>query len=95
MAKVKFKDAKTGKSMTKKTVDSFVKKHTKPKMKKRGLKYSPINPNNPSRDEAFSEGIRRRKKIRSAKYSQKMAGTKNKKKRDLRKYYNNTYEEGV
>ena len=61
MAKVSYKDAKTGKPMTKKTVESFVKKYSKPKMKKRGLKYSPINPKNPLRDEEFREGIRKRR----------------------------------
>lgn len=92
MAKVKFKDAKTGKQVSKTNVARRIK--PKSKMKKKGLKYSPINPNNPLRDEEFSEGIRQRKKIRRAKATHKMAGTKTKQKRQLRKYYNNDYEEG-
>tara|TARA_R100000234_G_C4979733_1_gene170208 strand:- start:442 stop:594 length:153 start_codon:yes stop_codon:yes gene_type:complete len=43
MAKVSYKDAKTGKPMSKKTVESFVKKHTKPKIKKEGIVYKVVN----------------------------------------------------
>ena len=61
----------------------------KSKVKKRGLKYSPLKPSQES-----GEGIRTRAKVRSAKYSQDMAGTKTKKKMQMRKYFNNDYEEG-
>ena len=92
MAKVKFKDAKTGKPISKTNVSRAIK--PKVKMKKRGLKYSPITPNNPYRDEQFSENLRLRRKKRSAKYTHEMAGTKTKKKLQMRKYYNNDYTEG-
>ncbi len=50
MAKVSYTDAKTGKPMTKKTVESFVRKHAKPKIKKEGLVYKVVN-------EKYKEGV--------------------------------------
>tara|TARA_Y100001963_G_scaffold38815_1_gene54258 strand:+ start:3256 stop:3522 length:267 start_codon:yes stop_codon:yes gene_type:complete len=87
MANVKFKDAKTGKPVSKTNVARAIK--PKVKMKKRGLKYSPLKPS-----EEFGEGVRQRAAVRSAKYTHEMAGTKNKKKVQMRKYYNNDYTEG-
>jgi hypothetical protein len=85
----------TGYMMNVRDLKKTFKNYQKPEvgtMKKRGLKYTPLKPS-----EKSGEGIRQREKMRSAKYSQDIAGTKTAMKKKLRKDFAPTtaFDEGL